>query len=441
MKRLASVVQRAALGAGLMTAVAVGVVAPLVAQENEIASLISAARSDARNPAAHAALGRALLRAGRYREADAAYRRAASLRRGNEDALYDVARVAMAQGDYRRARAACEPLRRVNKTGVLAQVCSARAFLIWNRSARAFEDLEAALAQSPNHPEALLALGDANRLRAQVAPAEDAYRRAASAAPTSAEPYLGLARLYLAAGRRNDAITALRRGISLDASHPDIQFELGRLLGSAPEGRDLLTRAVQARPTWAEAQASLGDALLAAGDAAAAERAFAAAVRINRGLADAHVGMGRAKMVQGDLAGAEAAIERSLVLVPNSAAAVLALADIYARTDRVEDALEKYREAADLDQRNPEPLLRASRLAIEMRRDVFASGFLDRLLESQPNLAPALALYGDVMRTRNDPVRARDYYERALRGEGEIDRPRVEASLRALPSAPTPPRR
>jgi hypothetical protein len=64
---------------------------------------------------------------------------------------------------------------------------------------------------------------------------------------------------------------------------------------------------------------------------------------------------------------------------------------------------------------------------------VLASGFLDRALDATPDLAVALALYGDVMVARRDVTHARDYYTRALSGSGELpDRARVEAALAAL---------
>lgn len=405
---------------------------PASAQEGDVAALQTAARAAPRDAAAQAALARALLRAGRYREADSAFRRAAGLSRNSLDALYDAARVPIEQGDYRRAQAACARLARASKVAVQTRVCNARAFLVWNRSSRAFEELEAARAAAPNDFEMLLALGDAHRLRADVANAEQAYRAAASAAPTRAEPYVGLGRLYAAANRRDDAIRVLRDALSRDAASPEVHYELGSLLGGSQEGRDLLARAVTGRANWPEAQVATGNALLAAGDGPGAERAFREAIRMNARLAEAHAGLGRAKLAQGDMPAAEASLRHALELVANSAPTVQALADVLARTDRIEDAFEQYRHAADLDPANPSALLSAARLAVEKQREVLAAGFLDRLLEAHPNLAPALAVYGDIMVGRRDSAAARDYYQRALAGTGELDRPRVEAALRAL---------
>lgn len=234
------------------------------AQESALEGLRAAARAAPRDYDAQLALGRALLEAGRYREAAAQLRRAAGLRRGDAAALYEVARVDFEQHEHQRARAQCRAVARAAQGTPLGRVCQARAFLAWNRSARAFEELEAALEQAPNDFEALLALGDAHRLRAAVPEAEDAYRRAIAADGRRAEPHLGLGQLYAQASRRQEAVAALRRAHELAPDDPDVDYELGRALSGEDAVRHL-REAVQNRPTWALAHAGLGDALLALG--------------------------------------------------------------------------------------------------------------------------------------------------------------------------------
>lgn len=402
------------------------------AQETELAQLRTEARASPREYPAQRALGIALLRAGRYREAEQQLSRAARLQRGSLEALFDVARVAFAHSDHRASERACRAMQRASKVAVLTRVCNARSDLVWNRSARAFEELEAALEQEPQNYEALFALGEAYRRRADVPNAESSYRRASAARETEADPHLGLGRLYAAAGRRDDAIRALRRALELDPRYPDVQFELGRLLAAEAEGRELLARAVAGRPDWPEGQVALADAELAAGQLEAAEAAFRAAIRAHPDNAPAHGGLGRTLMQRGDLASAEASLRRALALVANDPESALALGDVLARTERIEEAIEQYRHAADLDPRSLIGLVRAADLAVRNQRDVLASGFLDRLLAAQPDHAAGLALYGDIMRQRREVARAREYYQRALQGRGELDRARVEQALREL---------
>jgi tetratricopeptide (TPR) repeat protein len=402
------------------------------AQETELPRLREAARASARDYAAQRALGMALLRAGHYREATTQLQRASHLQARSLEALYDVARVPFAQGDHGASEAACRAMGRLQKAAVLTQVCNARSDLVWNRSARAFEELNAALATEGTHYEGLLALGDAHRLRAAVPEAESAYQRAIAARSTEADPHLGLGRLYAAAGRRDDALRELRAALAIDPTYPDVQYELGRLLTGTDEGRAFLQAAVAGRPGWPEADTALGDSMLASGSLDAAETAYRAAIAARSTHAPAHTGLGRVLVARHDYAGAEPELRRAIELVPNDPAASLAMGDVLANTEREEEAFEMYDHAADLDPRGSAALLRAAQLGHTLHRDGLASAFLDRLLENQPTLAPALALYGDIARVRHELPAARDYYTRALAGTGEFDRSHVEQALREL---------
>ncbi|MEO0325584.1 MAG: tetratricopeptide repeat protein, partial [Myxococcota bacterium] len=117
-------------------------------------------------------------------------------------------------------------------------------------------------------------------------------------------------------------------------------------------------------------------------------------------------------------------------IVPNYAEAILLLGRTYEATDDADEAYAQYRRASDIDPRNPEGMLRAGRLALAKRRTTLALGFLDRLLQAQPNLGEALVLYGDVLRARGDRPGAIRSYERALaEGRGNFDRAAAERAL------------
>lgn len=390
------------------------------------------ARENPRDADAQLALGHVLRRAGRFAEAATQMTKAARLRRGWEQGLYDVARVYFDQGDYRRARTACGALARVSKQGVAHHACMARTYLVWNRTDRALEEADAALAVDAQSALAHVARADAFRLRADVAQAEPAYRRAAELAPQDVEPHLGLGRLYAAANRRDDAVRAFRRALELDGDNPEVAYELGRLLGNDAEALALLQRAVTGRPTWPQAQVSLGEALLRGGQNEAALAAFQQAVRLSDSLARAHLGIGNAQLALNRPQEAEAALQRSLALVQDLPETHMALGDVYARTERPEEALEAYRRSFDRDPSNPESLLRAARLCISLRRTTMAAAVLTRLLDAHATHAPALALASEVAESRGETASAIQLAERALRGTGTIDRRAVEARLRAL---------
>jgi len=403
-------------------------------------ALRAASRANRRDAGAQSAYGLALLRAGKLAEAQRALQGAARLDRDNASRAFDVTRVTAARGEFRPARAACRTLSRF-ETSPLGHVCLARAYLVWNRSARAFEELEAATAMDANDFEAQLALGDAHRIRAAVAEAEAAYQRASRARPNSALPYLGLGLLYTAAHRNSDALTALRTADGKSelesgsprgaVGHPQIAYALGRVL-EGTEAIAAFRTAARGRAGWADAEIALGDALLRSGDAAAAKESYEAATRAARNSAAAYVGLGRALTATGEHEAAMVALDRAIEIVDNHPGAVLAKAHLLEATGQNEPAFQMYRQAADLMTGNPEPLLSAAALALRLRRDVLAVGFLDRVLMQRANLARALELYGDAMVARRDRTSARSYYERALHGTGPFDRSAVQQKLRGL---------
>jgi len=307
----------------------------------------------------------------------------------------------------------------------------ARAFLVWKRSARAFKALDEALALDPNNMEALLALGDAHRMRGSYNESQTAYQRVLYLLPNDARAFLGLGLLNAITGKKKKAIEALRRAHQIDPSSTETQFELGRAVGGK-EGLALLQQAVQGRPKWTEAELALAELYLESGNLDIAEKTAIDALKHSPDLAGAYTVLGRARFKMNNLEDSEKALRRALELVPNDPLAALSLANVFAKTERYEDAFEQYRVAADLAPKDTEALVSAAELGMRLSRNALATGFLDRALERDANSAKTLSLYGDVLAARNDFEGARNYYKRALKGNGEVDRERIKKRLQQL---------
>ena len=374
----------------------------------------------------------ALLRAGRFTEAEREFKAVARLRRRAPEAQLEVAEAVFAAGNFRAARRACRTLERdTERDSVWSRVCRAQAFLVAHRSTRAFEELEVAIELQPDLYAAHLALGEAHRYRAAVDEGLAAYRRAAELRPDAAAPNLGIGQLYAAVGRSDESVAALRRAIELEPTWPAVQFELGRQL-TGPEALSLLQNAVEGRPGWAEAEAALGQALYAAGDYGPARAALDRAIALDSENAPAHSALARTLFAQNDLPAAEASARRAIELVRNDARMTQLIGDIEARTDRQEEALETYRSAADMSPRDPAPLLAGARLAYSLHRNLLAAAYLDRALDINERDAQALELYGDVMLARRNRARAAAYWNDAIAGEGEVDRDAIRAKIAQL---------
>lgn len=404
------------------------------AQGDPLESLRVAANAAPRDAAARTELGRALLRAGRLDEAERTLKKAAQLQRGSLGAAYEVLKVTFERGDHRAARGACGGFKKVAANTPYEHLCFARAFLIWRRSSRAMEYLEAALALDPDHVESLIAVGDAERISGSYDAATRAYERVRTLAPQRLEAVLGLARIAIARGETERAVQLLRTVQPQATTWPEIAFELGRLV-QASEGLDLLRQAVAFRANWNVALLALGDALVGSGQFAEAEQIAVDVTTREPGLAEGHTLLGRTRQALGNPQGAEAALSQALTLVPNLPEATLARADLYAEMERYEEAFAEYQNAAGLRPLDIEPMVRAARLCLRLQRLNLAAAYLDRALDRSPQSAVALALYGDLLVARGDRAEAKAMYERALQGTGVVDRTAVEDALRKLTSA------
>lgn len=165
------------------------------------------------------------------------------------------------------------------------------------RSAEA--DALAVLAAAPDAPEALAVLGDARLELGDLERAAEAYSRLAELA-TGPAVDARLARLAASTGRLDEA----------------------RRLAAAA------TRAATGDSPTAVAWYHGLEASLAfqAGDIAAAEDSWRAAIALWDGSAAAHAGLGRTLAARGDVSGARAALERSVAILPQPEALAILVA-------------------------------------------------------------------------------------------------------------------
>lgn len=443
---------RAAAWARVLTSVWVslgiaGLARAQVPESPRLDALAQAAQAAPHDVEAQIRYGRALLRAGDVKRAEAQMERAAKLSQNSAEALFEVARVRFTEGDYRRSRAACHALAQAHRGHLLHDVCMARAFLVWRRASRADEPIAAALAKAPEHVEVQFAVAEAARLRSDFDKSEAAYDKVLESDPSYAEAYLGLATLQRLKGDDAAATATLQKGVGMHPENPDLLYQLS--LSSPPaEAVKRLRAALAARPHFREAEEALGAALLAAGDTGAAIAQLRAVLKRTPKDGVAMGQLGAALLAQGQVPEAEQTLTRALELQPNHPDAALALARIYARTGRIEEALEGFQKAAGMRLTDSLPLIEAGELAHDKGRNVLATAFVERALERHPLSPRALALRGDVLLARGDREGAADSYRKALaqpasggspahagalnrEREGALDRGREDALDRA----------
>jgi tetratricopeptide (TPR) repeat protein len=409
------------------------------AQESRLDGLRSAARAAAKDPSAALAYGRALRRAGHPVEALGELRRGMGLSAARPDVMielrWEVARVEMDRRDFAQTMTECQALGKLPGAGAEGHACVADAYLIWQRSTEALVESAAALSRDARCFEAKLAEGRAQEFALDVAKSEAAYRAAIALRADAADAHVGLGRLLWKNGRKDDGVAELRRALSLDPGAPDALYELGQALagaGAGAESTGLFERVTRERPSFADAWLALGTQQLAAGRVADAKRSADAAERADPGSIGPKVLAGKVALAEGRADDAIRAGESALKIVANSAPAKLLVADGNAKKGEIDLALEAYQAAWGLDHGDATPLVHASQACHTAGRDTSARAFGSKAVQEFPKWGPGWAALGDALAAQGEKAAAKDAYQRALAGEGLVERDLVNKRLSAL---------
>lgn len=406
------------------------------AQESSLPGLRSASKTTPADPAAALALGRALRRAGLATPALAELRRGVAVSGGRLDVLsklhWEVARTLIDRREFAPAMTECLVLGKLPGQAAEGHACAAEAHLLWQRSTEALAEVALALAKDPRNYDAKVAEARAYDFAIDAGKSEAAYRAALLLQPDGVEAHLGLGRLLAKNGRRDDATAELRRAAALDPDGPDALYELGLLLAPGAESLSLLEHATRERASFGDAWIALGEQQLAAGHLAEARKAGDEALKADGSTAAPLLLLGRVALADNRPEDAVHAGEAALKLVANSAPAHLLIADGDAKRGEINPALEDYQAAWGLDHADPTPLVHAAEACHAAGRDTSAQAFGAKAAQEFPRWGPAWAALGDALAARKEKPQAQDAYQKALAGEGPVDKNAVARKLAAL---------
>ncbi len=418
---------------------------PAGAQETKLAALEAEAKAKPKDFAAAFALGRAYRRAGRYAKAKTELTRAASLAIGpsrEDDAVrarYELVVVEWDSGSSNPSLPqpatlpACKQVK-VGKSGeALARVCAAEAWLGMERIGMAEDELTVAEKLDAGLYETKLA-------RAHVAIAKPAHddaiaklRALTTAVPGRADAWLDLGRDLIDTGKRADAIAPLRKAKELDPDWPEISFELSRALPEGVEARDLARAAAAMRPTWPGAHVRVGELELATGGYDAAKTSFETAIKLAPKLAGAQAGLAWSLVKLKKFPDAKKAAQQAIALAANHPGARLAMGEAQAGLGETDEAVESFRFAHGLDDKDPTGLFRAVEVLLEAKQPMKAEAHADGAVKAFPDDARAWKLKGDAELANGDKKEAKKAYEKALSApKGTIDKPSVQKKLEGL---------
>jgi Flp pilus assembly protein TadD len=169
--------------------------------------------------------------------------------------------------------------------------------------------------------------------------AESLLVEATTKTPSDYRAWYDLGFVLNALNRRNEAIGAFRKAVTLKADEPETNLALGQLLlltGQHAEAAKYLAQATKLKPS-ASAWLLLGQALEPT-DAPRAISAYQRAATASPNDPEPHMRLGALFERQKAFADAEAAYKTVVQLDPKSSEAVAGLANVYLAQDRIEDA-------------------------------------------------------------------------------------------------------
>lgn len=160
-----------------------------------------------------------------------------------------------------------------------------------------------------------------------------------------------VALLYLAVGRRDEAIAHFSESARLSPAVAATHFNLGTALAAAGRGDEAIDQFRQALgldPAYAYAHNNLGALLLPKGRLEEAASHFRRALEIDPAYAEAHNNLGKLLAYQGRLDDAFDHLSRAVSLRESYAEGHFNLAQVLASQSRTSDALQHYRRALAL---------------------------------------------------------------------------------------------
>ncbi|MBI3898948.1 MAG: tetratricopeptide repeat protein [Gammaproteobacteria bacterium] len=182
--------------------------------------------------------------------------------------------------------------------------------------------------------------------KGNYAQAEQAFRRAATIAPTSAAVAHNLAHMIHLRGAHTEAIAAYRRALAIKPDYVEAWFNLGNALrehGDISAAIDACRRVIQLKPDFAAAWNNFATLLLTQGELAEAQKAYEKAVDLRPNDMDAYNNLACCLQRRRDYAPAEQRFLHILKIDPNHADALFNLAQLLQEQNRYVEAAEIYR--------------------------------------------------------------------------------------------------
>ena len=235
-------------------------------------------------------------RAGNEREAINDYQRALQMLPDYEAAARGISTIQIRRGQVQSAVATVEPLANRYRSNLEMQALYAEVLVVARRYDEAWMAARRALKCDERFVPALIALLKASRAQGRDELADSILDQALQVDPNVAElHFLDGERLKTEPGRLREAMAAYQRAVQLRPSYAEAQMALGIQLlagGNYPAALSHFQAAERLVPTLPAVHVNLGDAYRATKQWTESQRAYRRALELQSKLPEAHYGLG-----------------------------------------------------------------------------------------------------------------------------------------------------
>ena len=240
------------------------------------------------------------------------------------------------------------------------------------------------------------------------AAAQADYQKYLTQRPNDAAAHFDLGYVYTAQQESDKAIAEYRKAVDLDPKMIQAQLNLGiSLLPGDPKGAIApLQKAIELNYAFERAHYVLGIAEGRSGNAAAAEKEYTVAVKLDPNDADAQAALGRTFLAEGKAADAEAAFRELLKLKPGSQEAELGLAQSLLQQKKTADATDALTAYLNENPNDAKARVMQASALVELDKNDEALASLDRAAQSGPETVEALELRSMIYYRKSDFAKA-----------------------------------
>ncbi|MDY4523660.1 MAG: tetratricopeptide repeat protein [Treponema sp.] len=253
--------------------------------------------------------------------------------------------------------------------------------------------------------------------------------------PDDVLTYNHLGSIYLQQKNYEKSVNSFKHGLQVDQNHPILNYNLARCYAESKNYRDSIKyfeKALRTRPGWIEAVRDFSDVLVKCQKNSSAQELVERTIKMHPQNADLLCILGNIFLSQFDYDNAVKTFEKAEEIEPNDIKILMGFSEALEKGDRIDEALEKAVEAADLSPLNPDVRKRYIHTLLSAQKYDQALEHVKELEETEGDDLQVLDLYGQYYICRGNEEVANLYYQKIKEKNQEYDDYILNASDRFM---------